>query len=166
MRRKPLITVCFTLFALSALLYGSLASAKYTKNLQIGVDENGQTVKESVTVYKEPQKETEQTQSTNSDYIYINPYYNGSYPNYYYPTYYPNYYNGYGGYSYYGTAPMVYTYSLTGIKYGPDGRVYNPRRNYNPPPPPPRPIPHRPPHNKPPQGGLGHHYGGAHPNRH
>ena len=167
MIKKIFIFLCAFIFVSSVLLYGEVSNAKYKKNLQIGVDENGQTVKESVTIFDEPQKtEPAPSEQFNNDYIYVNPYYNGNYPNYYIPTYYPNYYNGYGGHSYYGAAPMVYTYSLTGIKYGPDGRVYNPNRNYNPPPRPPRPIPPGPPHNKQPQGGAGHHNGGFHPNRH
>ncbi len=169
MRKKIFIIIYTCLFLLSMPLYGESAGG-YKKNLQIGVNENGQTVKESITIYDEPKaEEAVPTEQVNNDYIYVNPYYNGYYPNYNYPTYYPNYYNGYGGRSYYGSTPMVFTYSLTGIKYDPYGRVVNPGTRYNPPPPPPPPNHHKPnntPPNNPSQSGAGHHNGGAHPNRH
>ena len=100
MIKKIFIFLCAFIFVSSVLLYGEVSNAKYKKNLQIGVDENGQTVKESVTIFDEPQKtEPAPSEQFNNDYIYVNPYYNGNYPNYYIPTYYPNYYNGYGGHS-------------------------------------------------------------------
>ena len=84
-----------------------------------------------------------------------------------YTNYWPAYQTGYWGHypstgykHHYGKGPIVYTYSSTGIKTGPDGRVITPlmeremyNYRHNPPPPPPprmhnhhRPPMHHPPH--------------------
>lgn len=124
------------------------ASSGYEKSISIGGEND---VEYDYKEYSEPEIPNYETNTnSNRSIMEFSPYKR-------YPNYYNNYgYNNYGGY--YSGMPLVFTYSSTGIKTGPDGRMITPLmerelyKYYNrpapPPPPPPRhaPPPHRPPH--------------------
>ncbi len=124
------------------------ASEGYTKTISI----DGNDVEYNYV--EEEKKEIEQAKPTeNSTYYFsVTPY--SPYPNIYNRGYWGHYPSA--GYNHpYGRGPVVYTYSSTGIKTGPDGRVITPLmerdmyryRPQMPPPPPPnmhKPHIHRP----------------------
>ena len=124
------------------------ASGKYTESISI----NGTNdVEYSYVEHEPPEKYNDEENDTNiiqNTYIHVKPYQYTTWSHY--PRYNYNYYNPYGN-------QVIYTYNLTGIKTGPDGRMITPlmeREMYDyhmPPPPPPHinvnPNFHRPHHN-------------------
>ena len=109
-------------------------SEGYEKSVTMGVDGNtGENVTEYTYTPETPSQEELKYQAPtvieHPTYNYYNPY----------PYYTPFYNNYYRPFPYSGGGQIVFTYSSTGIKHGPDGRVIRPGHEYQPPKPPPPP---------------------------
>lgn len=162
MKKYVIYLICIILTS-SLYLTADAKDIGYIKSVEMGVDSNGENNSETtytpLTIDDEPQ-----IQQPVGNYIDINPYYNnGLYNNSYYP--YQNYNNYNYGYPYFAPGlPTVYTYSLTGIKYGPTGRALPLNRPYTPPPPPPMPPKPMPPNHHP-DGNKPNFNNGGHPHR-
>ena len=157
--KKSTIQMFCSLLALFCI--GSFCNAQASEGYTKTISMDGDKVEYN---YIEDEKDEEETKD--SAPVQKSVYYFSTTP---YTNYWPAYQTGYWGHypstgykHHYGKGPIVYTYSSTGIKTGPDGRVitplmeremYNYRHNPPPPPPPPqrmhnhhRPPMHHPPH--------------------
>lgn len=138
----------FTLFC-TGILLSSDAAESYTKSIKM---EGNNNVEYNYTEHDKPDvREVKPDTDYNKyqGYLLEPDYGNNTYYGKYRPNYYPDY--GYGTfYPIYG-GQKVYTYTTTGIKYGPDGRVITPfgssgmYRPYRPPMPQPPLRPFYPP---------------------
>lgn len=132
--------ISFAIFALFVLITigansSVQASGMYTESISI----NGTNDVKYEYIQHEPPTKTEEEDSNTKQntYIYVKPYQYTTWSHY--PRYNYNHYNPYGN-------QVVYTYNITGIKTGPDGRMITPLMEremhdyYYPPMPPPHLI--------------------------
>ena len=108
------IFASFVLFLTTSTSLPVQASGKYTESISI----NGTNdVKYEYIQHEPPEKEDDETNVNQNTYIHVKPYQYTTWSHY--PRYNYNHYNPYGN-------QVVYTYNITGIKTGPDGRMITP----------------------------------------